>query len=221
MLELFGRRQQELLKLMLKNKAGVSIDELASEANITRTAVRQHLTSLEADGYVCKGEERKTAGRPGQTFVLTRRGMDLFPKQYSWFSALLLQAMKEERGSEGLAQWLRGLAGTIATGLKSRLEGKAGDRRLEEVVAIMDELAFEAKAVLRVDHPEGTAIEASNCVYHDLAKQFPEVCQFDLELLSQLTGSELDHHACMVRGGDICHFRLTHPREDSAASRHL
>jgi len=211
MLERFGRRQQELLKLMLKNKGGISIDELAAEAQITRPAVRQHLTALEAEGFVRKGEERKTAGRPGQTYVLTVRGTDLFPKQYSWFSALLLQAMKEERGSEGLEEWLRGLAGTVAASLESRLMDKDGERRLEEVVAILNELAFEANAVLPEGRPEAPAIEASNCVYHDLAQQFPEVCQFDLALLSKLTGSVVDHEECMVRGGTLCRFRSKLP----------
>lgn len=209
MLERFGRRQQELLKLMLKNKAGVSIDELAAEARVTRTAVRQHLTALEAEGYVRKGDERKTAGRPGQTFVLTVRGTELFPRQYSWFSGLLLNAIRGERGSEGLAQWLRELACTVATSLNSRLEGKQDEQRLEAIVTILNELAFEAKATLPVDRPSETAIEASNCIYHDLAQQFPEVCQFDLELLSQLTGSEVEHQECIVRGGHSCRFRFT------------
>lgn len=207
MLERFGRRQQELLRLMLQHRAGLSIDELASEAGVTRTAVRQHLSALEAEGFVGKGEERRTAGRPVQTYVLTTRGTDLFPKQYSWFSGLLLGALKEERGSEGLATWLRGLAGTIAKSLNSRVEGKEGAERLAEVTAILNELAFEARA----SQPTGSeqpALEASNCIYHDLARQFPEVCQFDLELLARLTGSGVDHQECMVRGGAICRFRL-------------
>lgn len=208
MLDLLGKRQQELLKLMLRRKEGLSIDELASEANITRPAVRQHLTSLEVAGFVCNGEERKTAGRPGQTFVLTKRGTDLFPKQYNWFSGLLLQAIKDERGSDGLAAWLREIAGTIGTSLAQRLEGMDDDRRLEAVVTIMNDLAFESRAIHPDDRSDERAIEASNCIYHDLAGQFPEVCQFDLELLSQLTHAEIAHQDCMVRGGNICRFRL-------------
>jgi predicted ArsR family transcriptional regulator len=213
MLDLLGKRQQELLKLMLMRKEGLSIDELASVANITRPAVRQHLTSLEAAGFVCHGEERKTAGRPGQTFVLTKRGTDLFPKQYNWFSGLLLQAIKEERGSEGLAAWLREIAGTIGASLAPRLEGLDDDRRLDEVVTIMNELAFEARAISPAERPDERAVEASNCIYHDLAGSFPEVCEFDLELLSRLTRSEIAHQECMVRGGNLCRFRLT-PRGD-------
>lgn len=216
MLDLFGKRQQELLQLMLRSREGVSIDELAAEANITRPAVRQHLTSLEAAGFVGKGEERRTAGRPGQTFVLTKRGKDLFPKQYNWFSGLLLQAIKDERGSEGLAEWLRGIAGTIGKSLQHRLEGKDDDRRLEEVVTIMNELAFESRSILPGDPSDERAIEASNCIYHDLAGQFPEVCLFDVELLTHLTRSDIEHQTCMVRGGSLCRFRLA-PRTEPGA----
>lgn len=208
MLELFGRRQQDLLKLLLQHKEGLSKDELAVALNITRTAVGQHLSSLELDGYVGRGDERKTAGRPGRTYVLTSRGAALFPKRYAWFSGLLLQALKAERGSEGLSDWLRAIAGTIATSLAPRVEGKADPERLDEVVRIMDELEFEARAVAAPGAPGETAIEAQNCIYHELAGTYPEVCQFDLELLTRLTGQDVIHSECMVRGGGVCRFQF-------------
>lgn len=204
MLELLGKRQQELLRLLLKHKAGLSIDELATALGVTRPAVRQHLTALELDGYVAKGAEFRTAGRPGQAFVLTGKGTDLFPKQYSWFSALMLDALAAERGEEGLAAWLEDLAGPIAASLEPRLAGLEGAARLEAIAAIMNDLAFEAAPV------EG-AIEASNCVYHELAKRHPAICRFDLALLSRLAGRPLTHEECMVRGGGVCRFRPTPP----------
>jgi predicted ArsR family transcriptional regulator len=205
-LELFGQRQQELLKLLRQNKAGLSKDELAAQLNITRTAVGQHLTALELDGYVRRGDARKTAGRPGQTYVLTSRGAEVFPRQYSWFSGVLLQAIRDERGSEGLSLWLRDIAETIAKSLAPRLDGKTGSARLGEVVRIMDELTFEAKAAETEDAP---AIEASNCVYHELAVSHPEICQFDIALIARLTGQDVEHTECMVRGGGVCRFKLS------------
>lgn len=208
MLELFGKRQQDLLKLLLKHKEGLSKDELALALCITRTAVGQHLTALELDGYVGRGDERKTAGRPGRTYVLTGRGSELFPKQYTWFSGVLLQALKDERGSEGLSLWLRDIAGTVARSLEPRVAGLTDQARLDEVVRIMNELAFEAQAVPSPEAPAENAIEASNCIYHELARSFPEVCQFDVALLSRLTGQDAIHSECMVRGGGVCRFRF-------------
>jgi predicted ArsR family transcriptional regulator len=64
-------RQHQILKLLLENKRGLSIDEFAAALSISRTAVQQHLSNLERDGYIQAGVFNKTAGRPVRTFVLT------------------------------------------------------------------------------------------------------------------------------------------------------
>ncbi len=57
-------RQQQLLKIMLKSREAVSIDELVSVLGISRTAVQQHITVLQRDGYIEHAQALKTAGRP-------------------------------------------------------------------------------------------------------------------------------------------------------------
>ncbi|MCK7509177.1 MAG: hypothetical protein MZV70_37470 [Desulfobacterales bacterium] len=49
-------------------------------------------------------------------------------------------------------------------------------------------------------------IEASNCVFHHLAAQYPEVCRFDLALLAAFVGTPVEHQECVVRGGQVCRF---------------
>src|SRR4051794_22980810 len=102
MLEILGMRQKELLKLLLKNKGGLTADELAQQLTITRNAVRQHLASLENDRLVEKGGTRPSGGRPQQLYVLSANGHECFPRQYSWFAQLLLEAVQQEAGAEGL-----------------------------------------------------------------------------------------------------------------------
>ena len=58
MLEILGIRQKELLKLLLKHKAGMTADELSTQLAITRNAVRQHLAALENDGLLKKSVTR-------------------------------------------------------------------------------------------------------------------------------------------------------------------
>jgi predicted ArsR family transcriptional regulator len=206
MLATFGSRQQQLLRLLLEHKPGMSVDELAESLEITRTAVTQHLAALERDGYVEKGDLQKTGGRPGWTYVLTPSGVDLFPKQYSWFAKLLLETIKRDLGSQGLANRLDALAAGLAGELERRLAGKDPDGQVAEIVAIMNELGYTARPV--EDAGELPLIEAKNCVYHDLAREHPEVCQFDLGLLSNLMHRGVEHLECMVRGGNACRFRF-------------
>ncbi|MBI2234761.1 MAG: HTH domain-containing protein [Micavibrio aeruginosavorus] len=206
MLEALGKTQQNLLKALLANKGGSSIDALAAHLAITRTAVRQHVTVLEGLGYLDRGQAKSTGGRPGQFYRLSEKGHGLFPKQYALFSGILLRAMLAEKGEDGLRQWLDTLGADVAAGFRERMAGKKTAERIVETVAVMNTLAYDASAV----EPEAPGalpvIEATNCVYHDLAAEHPAVCQFDLSLLSGLTGTKAVLEKCIREGDDVCRF---------------
>src|SRR4051794_23368464 len=100
-----------------------TLDELSAQLQITRTAVQQHMTALERDGHVRRGEREKTNGRPVQRFAITDKGRAVFPKQYSWFAGLVLSVLANERGSSGLRSVLRELGKSTGERMKAPLEG--------------------------------------------------------------------------------------------------
>jgi DeoR family suf operon transcriptional repressor len=206
----FGARQQQLLKSLLEHKSGLTVDELTRLLGITRTAVNQHLLALERSGYIVKDKLTKTGGRPGYTYVLTEQGLDLFPKQYAWFSQLLLDSLKQQLGSIGLGKYLGKLGTDLSANLKQRMENAGShERRIAEAANILQELGYDAAV-----NEEGTVptIDAHNCVYHHLAKEHTEICQFDISLLSSLLESTIDHTSCMARGDHKCRFKIGTPR---------
>src|SRR5437870_3636380 len=101
MLETIGERQRDLLTLLLNDKAGLTIEELSARLAISRNAVRQHLTSLERDQLVRRGDRKPSGGRPEQLYLLTDQGAELFPRRYSWFAELLIARMVDEAGRAG------------------------------------------------------------------------------------------------------------------------
>ncbi len=205
--DLGGKTRQALLRALLHNKGGTSVEELAGNLDISRTAVRQHLSSLERDGLVTRGRTQSSGGRPEQLYVLTEDGNERFPRQYSWFSELLLQVLQQASPGaleEKLAQLGRG----TAESLLPRLAGKTGEQRIAAIAAIMQEIGYDARARSENGEP---VIEAHNCVFHKLAAKSPEVCSFDLAMLSACSGQAVVHASCMVRGGDACRFRFGAP----------
>jgi DeoR family transcriptional regulator, suf operon transcriptional repressor len=204
----FGERQQALLGLLLKVKQGLTIDQLALHLKITRTAVWQHIAALEKPGYLEKGEIFSTGGRPGQAYRLTQKGYNLFPKQYSWFSEVLLEAVRKEKGPKALGTLLAQLGRATAASMKKRFENKNLSDRVQETVAVMNELAYQAEADLPKRPGIAPAIEATNCVFHALAQKYPEVCKFDLALLSKVTGSKVIDEKCIAQGENVCRFRF-------------
>jgi predicted ArsR family transcriptional regulator len=205
---MFGERRKQLLRHLLRNKAGATIDELSQALGVTRTAVRQHLAALTRDALVAPGAARPTGGRPEQLFVLTEAGKEAFPRHYSWFAQLLIEAMTQEHGVAGVRTRLGRIAAAVVAQLRQRMPGLVGRRRkVEQLSALMDELGYDARTTKDVGG--APTIEADNCIFHELAMKNPEICQFDLALLSGFTGSKVELHECMARGGHVCRFRFT------------
>lgn len=208
MLSILGTRQQELLNLLLKNKGGLTVDELSKRLEITRNAVRQHLAALENDGLVTQGVTRPSGGRPEQLYVLTDAGRELFPRHYSWFAQLIVESIKQESGAEGLRERMGAMGSAVAQQLRRQHSGLENQQqKVEKLSEVMEQLGYNTKSVRVVDGVP--TIEADNCIFHNLAIKNPEICQFDLALLSTFTDSKIDHQECMASGGNVCRFKFT------------
>lgn len=200
MFEGLGRTQQDLLSALLYRAAGMSIEELASQLAVTRTAVRQHLAALERDDLVVRGGLRATGRRPEQLYQLSTRGRELFPRHYHLLANLLISEVAEVIGHEALVALLRRLGEKMANDLSAT--------RLDEsqIAAHMKEVGYEAEVFFRSGDTE--QIVAHNCVFHQLAEAHPEVCELDLALIGSLGGGKVQHLECMLRGGQVCRFQL-------------
>lgn len=203
--------QHRLLLQLLECKNGLTIDELAARLDISRNAVKQHLSTLERTGQVVSTSSRKTGGRPSRIYVLTDTGVDLFPKKYSWFSRILLESLRSQIGAEAFADYMFELGVEMSAVAIPRLVGKTRVERIAEIVKIMNENGFVAGTTSPEEGDSLPRIECKNCVYHDLSKEYTEVCRFDIGFLSGLMGGEVEHQECMQRGGLACRFRLKPP----------
>lgn len=201
MLQGMGQTQQQLLRALLYQSAGMSIDDLAAVLAVTRTAVRQHLAALERDGLVARGQTRPTGRRPEQLYQLTLRGKELFPRQYQLLADLLIDEVAKILGHDGLTALMRSLGRKLAAGL----EQQAIDE--EKIVSHMNHAGYEAEVFFRSGGER--EIVAHNCVFHHLAQAHPQVCELDLALIGALGHGDVEHLECMLRGGKVCRFHLT------------
>ena len=155
------------------------------------------------DGLVVKGETQFSGGRPEQLYGLTSAGNELFPRHYSWFAELLLDSLRNEKGTDALRERLESMGRAVAkvAGAKDTAE------RIKALAGIMRELGYESGPV---DSPKEKlpAIEATNCVFHSLAQRYPEGCHFDLAMMRKVVGRDVIHDECMVRGGQVCRFKF-------------
>lgn len=69
----------------------------------------------------------------------------------------------------------------------------------------LDGLGYEA---VPARHDDEWQVEAFNCVFQVLARQHPQVCEFDLAYTEATTGRRIHHMEYIVRGGHVCRFRI-------------
>jgi predicted ArsR family transcriptional regulator len=195
--------QQALMRTLLHNKPGETVDGLARKLGVSRNAVRQHLTALERDGLVAKGARQPSGGRPEQLYVLTPEGHEQFPRQYSWMSEILLQAL-EKHADGDLGDELERMGEAVGKSLQAQI-GDAADSqtRIAALAGLMAGLGYDARVAA---DENGPVIEAKNCVFHKLAFKRPDVCRFDLAMMGASTGTTVEHRKCMARGADCCAF---------------
>ena len=200
-------RQHQILEHLLENRTGLSIDALAKVLDISRAAVQQHIVGLEGDGYIKKTALNKTAGRPVVIYGITDKGINYFPKQYAWFSDLILSELRQEMGAEGFKDYMQRLGIRLANDLSSQFEGKNLNDRMDELLLIMTNLGFQVTKDVEPETSE-SVVRANNCIYHDLAQKHNEICAFDLALMSSLLDKEVEHLSCMAKGDCACRFRI-------------
>lgn len=210
MIKVMGQRQQALLKLLLRTKTGLTVDELSRKLEVTRNAVRQHLASLENDGLIEPGISRPSGGRPEQLYVLSDKGKEMFPRQYSWFAELVIESIRDEAGEGVLNARLGRMGERIGDQLLAQGAVESNpQKQVEKLSGIMQEMGYNTHGVSVIDSEP--VIEADNCVFHNLAMKNPDICRFDLAMMARFTGSTIDHQECMALGGNVCRFKFSAP----------
>lgn len=205
MIELLGTTQQQLLKLLNKHKDGLTIAELIAMLDISRNAVKQHISVLEKSELITTGLLHKTAGRPTQSYVLTDKGREYFPRKYSWLAGLLMEQIREEKDERGLQKFLDKLGTNISSQYIPHLKKLSLPERLKATASILSELGYEAE-VLPGKNKNELRLEVTNCVFQNLVSTCPEICSFDKSLVKSLTGQKLEQQSCIAQGENACCF---------------
>lgn len=197
-------RHEQILVLLLHAANGMSIEEIARELVISRTAVNQHLAVLEKQQLIREAALNSTGGRPARSYVLTEQGRNRFPKQYAWFCNLLLEELALEMDTAALEGLMRRLGSKLGSTLRPQFADKTPSEKLNALVELMQTLGYHAE-IEAAD--TGPCIKAVNCVYHDLAQKHPEICHFDQALIATLLDKPVQQTACMAKHDCVCRFK--------------
>lgn len=201
----FGDTQQRLLRQLLLTPGGCGVESMCDRLRISHNAVRQHLSALIGRGFVERVEPLPTGGRPQARYALTIAGRELFPRNYGAIAGALLSQLHARMGETEVGAMLQELGTTVAATQPVLQPADSADGMARALAERLDGLGYEA---VPARHGDEWQVEAFNCVFHALARQHPQVCKFDLAYMEATTGRRIHHMECIVRGGNVCRFRI-------------
>lgn len=112
-------------------------------------------------------------------------------------------------GEKETANMVKGLATKVYKSMETRFTQKSSFlARLTELSKVLNELGYRAR-IKQSDLRKGAIIEATNCVYHSVAKDHPELCKFDISFIEKSTNTNVVLESCIAKGGATCRFCLT------------
>jgi predicted ArsR family transcriptional regulator len=93
--------------ITLLRRSSRTVEELAQALDLTHTAVRAHLATLERDGLIQHHSERRGSGKPSAVYDLAPAAEYLFPKSYSQLLYQLLAVLQGRMTPEEVETLLR------------------------------------------------------------------------------------------------------------------
>jgi predicted ArsR family transcriptional regulator len=188
----------------LQRQGSATIKELEDLLGVTTTAVRQHLTTLQAEGYIERRVVHSGVGRPHHAYFTTSKVQELFACQCDDLALTLLQEVFLLEGQARALQLLdrvgTRLAGRYAPSVRSSLL----QQRVTELAGSLNGNGVLADARLQED--ETILLRTYNCPFHELAHEHREICEMDTNMMRKVLGSEVSLSACMLDGHAGCTF---------------
>lgn len=208
------------LLVAVKKAQPVTAEALAERFGVTPNALRRHLKELESEGIVRAESAPRAIGRPALLFSLTGAGEALFPRAYDDALAGVLEQVRAQLGTAGVAalftsQWA-GLAGEARAAL--------GSLPLHERAQLLAELLTSRGYMAEAEAgPDGaTTIREHNCVLKGIAERFPEVCAAEARFLEEVLGESVERQAHIASGANCCEYcvggKSAHAPKDPSAS---
>jgi predicted ArsR family transcriptional regulator len=194
---------QVLKAIQLRGRA--SIKDVAGDLGVTTSAIRLHLTQLQASGAVHADQVREGVGRPHYVYSVTPEAQNLFRKDYGEVAKLLLEEVGETQGDDALQAVLRRVGDRLATMYREQVGGRELADRVKAWAELLDHRGVSVK-VERTD--SGFVLQEYGCLYQNLAAESRAVCEMEQQVMGRLLKSGVELTQCVLDGHRGCRFTI-------------
>lgn len=191
----------------LQRNGAATIKELEDVLGVTTTAVRQHLSSLQAEGYIRRETERDSnVGRPSHAYALTDKARELFACRCDDLALAVLEEVFALEGDERTQMLLDRVGTKLAHRYTSSVKSTVLTERVDQLA-----LALHERGVLTdvMNSEDVIELKMYNCPFHELATVHKEICDMDTAMIGKVLGKEVKSTSCIMDGQSSCSFVVT------------
>jgi predicted ArsR family transcriptional regulator len=193
--------QQRLLEV-LERRGSASVRELSEALGLTQVTIRYHLQALLVEGYVAEPEPRPKPGRgrPGMIYSPAPRANQRMPRNFGELCAGLLRETQRRLARSQFEESLRRAGAGLAASAPP-VEGSGWEADIARTLPFLADRGYLATGDRG---PDSFHLRFANCPYHELAREDPVVCAFDLGLVEALTRARVELRARIADNAPAC-----------------
>lgn len=205
-LSMIGKRESPLWQIIehIQRRGSTTIKDLEDLLGVTTTAVRQHLGSLQAEGYVERRTVHAGVGRPHHAYFTTPKVQELFACHCDDLALTLLEEVFHLEGETRTAELLDRVGTRLAGRYFASVRSSLLSERVTELARALNGNGVLADAL--VTEGDVIALRTYNCPFHELAQEHREICEMDRSMLQKVLGSDVSLSQCMLEGHAGCTF---------------
>jgi predicted ArsR family transcriptional regulator len=193
---------------------------LAERLDLTPAAVRRHLDQMALEGAVEARQPRVSGtrgrGRPAKVFAITEHGRDRFDQQYDDLAVQALRYLEETGGDEAVRAFARRRVAGLGQSYDQVVAAEPG---IEPAQALAQALTLGGYSASVRTGPVGEQLCQQHCPVAHVAHEFPQLCEAETELISQVLGRHVQRLATIAHGDGVCTTCIPHVTTSSTHER--
>ncbi|MBC6488409.1 MULTISPECIES: helix-turn-helix transcriptional regulator [Aeromonas] len=192
---------------LLKSHGPQSAAELGEQLQMTSMGARQHLMTLEADGWVSFNDEARGRGRPVRLWHLTEQAWQRFPDSHSELTLQLIDNIQQLFGEVGMERLIAQREQQQLARYQAELTQPALADRLAALTAHRTREGYMAD--FRQEEDGSWLLWESHCPICAAARACRDFCRSELEMFRRLLApAGVEREQYLLEGDDRCLYRI-------------
>ncbi len=192
--------------MLLKEKGGLTADELAEILNISSVAVRRHLTKLQSDHLVMYQEMQRGMGRPNYVYQLGEAADGFFPRRYEELAVNVLDTIRSLYGGEAIDAIFQMRTADMIENYRRKINGKTLDVRLQQLTQLREADGY--MSTWEVGQNGVFILREANCPIIHVASGCSTACDHDMTLLTQVLDADVVRIGHLASGDGACRYEI-------------